>query len=131
MRSLCELSGRRAQGVGGPAPEVDFYSHLVYQLLPLLTGLNTKLGVRECEAPTLWGYHGNLPNQDHFDLCSVPAPAYYCRMPGPLPLVYTLGSTSLSGWEMVQPSPNSLITLLKRFDDSLKTAVMVESAMSR
>ena len=122
MQSLCELSGRRAQGVGGPAPEVNFYSHLVYRLLPLLTGLNTKLGIREC---------GNLPNQDHFDLCSVPAPAYYCRVPGPLPLVYTLGSTSLSGWEMVQPSPNSLITLLKRFDDSLKTAVMVESAMSR
>ena len=122
MQSWCKLSGWRAEGVGGPAPEVDFYSHLVYRLLPLLTGLNTKLGIREC---------GNLPNQDHFDLCSVPAPAYYCRVPGPLPLVYTLGSTSLSGWEMVQPSPNSLITLLKRFDDSLKTAVMVESAMSR
>ena len=68
MQSWCELSGCRAQGVGGPAPEVDFYSHLVYRLLPLLTGLNTKLGIREC---------GNLPNQDHFDLCSVPASAYY------------------------------------------------------
>ena len=30
-----------------------------------------------------------------------------------------------------QPSLNSLITLLKRFDDSLKMAVKVESAMSQ
>ena len=28
--------------------------------------------------------------QDHFDLRSVPAPAYYCRAPAFVPLVYTL-----------------------------------------
>ena len=42
-----------------------------------------------CLLEEVWIFLRISANQDHFDLCSVPAPAYYCRAPASVPLVYT------------------------------------------
>ena len=55
-------------------------------------GGNVCIRLLGCLSEEVWIGLRISSNQDHFDLCSVPAPAYYCRAPACVPLVYTLSA---------------------------------------